>query len=181
MTKIVHLDCETNGLLPLIHRPGEVAAIVEEPGKAPVEHVWLLPVDLTHADPRALNIGGFWERHPQGTGVGVCDDPAEVASQLARILVDAVVIGSNPTFDKDMLTPFLAEHGWPWPAHYRTVDVITLGAGAMEDVPALPFSSHEVSRAFGVDPADYDRHTALGDCRWTAALYKAITRKGADQ
>lgn len=187
MTKIVYLDTETTGLNPRIHAPWEVAVIVEEPGKEPVEHVWLLPVDLTNADPKALEIGGFWHRHPQGTGdvAGVLEEPADVARQLARLLAGAVVIGSNPGFDKEMLSGLLAEHGQVWAAHYRLVDVVTLAAGAMyqrANLPAergdahyLPFTTTEVSRRCGVDPDYYARHTALGDCRWVRNLYHAIT------
>lgn len=188
--KIVYLDCETTGLNPRIHYPWEVATITEEPGKAPVEHVWMLPVDLSNADPRALEIGGFWERHPQGTGAGASGDSAEVARELARILAGGMVIGSNPTFDKDMISPFLAQHGQPWAAHYRMVDVVTLGAGALygttyrsattDDPHALPFSTTQISKVFGINPNDYARHTALGDCRWVRDLYHAITRTGAD-
>lgn len=31
------------------------------------------------------------------------------------------------------------------------------------------------NRAVGVDPDDFDRHTALGDARWARAIYDAIT------
>ncbi|MFE7462322.1 3'-5' exonuclease [Nocardiopsis terrae] len=194
MTKRVYLDCETTGLNPRIHHPWEIAVIVEEPGQPTREESVLLPVDLTDADPKALDIGGFWDRHPQGTDSypGDVEEPRVVARALARLLADAVVIGSNPMFDKDMIAPFLAEHGQPWAAHYRTVDVITLGAGRLmghlpQDLPTLgyqhptlPYRTTDISRAFGVDPSDYARHTALGDCRWVRDLYRAITRKGAD-
>ncbi|QVJ00385.1 hypothetical protein KGD82_16625 [Nocardiopsis eucommiae] len=78
-----------------------------------------------------------------------------------------------------------------WAAHYRTVDVTTLGAGAMYATAALPaepgdahappFSTTKIRERFGINPHDYDLHTALGDCRWTKDLYEAITRQGADQ
>jgi hypothetical protein len=32
-----------------------------------------------------------------------------------------------------------------------------------------------LSRALGVDPDAYDRHTALGDARWVRAQYDTIT------
>ena len=41
--------------------------------------------------------------------------------------------------------------------------------------PALPWDSDEISRVVGVDPDDFDRHTALGDARWARAIYDAIT------
>ncbi|WP_435108132.1 hypothetical protein [Nocardiopsis synnemataformans] len=165
--------------------------IVEELGQPTREYSMLLPVDLTNADPKALEIGGFWDRHPQGIGTvkDEPEDPRLVASRLARILAGSVVIGSNPTFDKDMLTPLFAEHGQVWAAHYRMVDVITLGAGRLmgsprEELretgylpPTPPYKTTDISRAFGIDPGDYARHTALGDCRWVKALFEAITGK----
>jgi hypothetical protein len=60
--------------------------------------------------------------------------------------------------------PTLA-HGW------------LLGAG--KPVPRRPdgtVKSDDLSRAVGVDPDDYYRHTALGDCRWMRDLYDAVTR-----
>ncbi|WP_160051219.1 hypothetical protein [Nocardiopsis sp. FR26] len=192
MTKLVFVDTETTGLNPRVHHPWEVAVIVETPGEELVEKRWFLPVDLTHADPKALEIGGFWDRYPQGTGIvkGRLGEPRVVACTLARILAGAVVVGSNPAFDQAMLTPLLAAHGQVWAAHYRMVDVITLGAGAMYaddafpvipgDPHALPFSTTRISEVFGINPDDYDRHTALGDCYWSKALFEAITKRGAE-
>jgi oligoribonuclease (3'-5' exoribonuclease) len=37
-----------------------------------------------------------------------------------------------------------------------------------------PWDSGELSRAVGVDPDDFDRHTALGDARWAKAIYQAV-------
>lgn len=38
----------------------------------------------------------------------------------------------------------------------------------------LPFESEELSRACGVDPDRYPKHTAEGDVRWAMALYDAV-------
>ena len=69
---------------------------------------------------------------------------------------------------------------------YHLVDVEALAAGWLAaghdwsqgppvgDRATPPWSSEELSRAVGVDPDDFDRHTALGDARWAAAIYDAV-------
>lgn len=41
-------------------------------------------------------------------------------------------------------------------------------------VPGPPWRSEDVSRALGINPDDYARHTALGDVRWAMAIYDAV-------
>lgn len=38
----------------------------------------------------------------------------------------------------------------------------------------LPWNSNDLSRAIGVDPDQFDRHTAMGDVRWVMAQYDTI-------
>lgn len=182
MTNIVFLDCETTGLNPDIHDVWEIGLIVRD-HDGDAEYSWMIRPDLTHADPKALAIGRYYERFP--TGLDAACDPRETAAELAPLLDSAVVIGSNPAFDQAFLTRWLRKHGQVWAAHYRTVDVATLAAGyslAKAALPVepgdpmhLPYSVHKLSHAFGIDPGDYDRHTALGDCQWVRDLYSRIT------
>lgn len=201
MTKLVYLDTETTGLDPDLHDVWEIAVITED-GR---EYAWQIKPDLTHADPRALEVGGYYTRHfsvteahpcPPGTSVitqhwtteeiGDVETAETVAQQVAEFLASSVVVGSNPAFDQAFLTRWLRKHGQVWAAHYRTVDVITMGAGALHErsvLPAepgdphdVPYSSTGISRAFGVDPDNHDRHTALGDARWARDLYQAIAK-----
>jgi len=37
-----------------------------------------------------------------------------------------------------------------------------------------PWNSNDLSLAVGVNPADFERHTALGDARWAKAIYEAV-------
>ncbi len=37
-----------------------------------------------------------------------------------------------------------------------------------------PWDSNKLSLAVGVDPDDFDRHTALGDARWAKAIYERV-------
>jgi hypothetical protein len=42
-------------------------------------------------------------------------------------------------------------------------------------IAAPPWDSEVLSRAVGVDPNAYERHTALGDARWARDIYDAVT------
>lgn len=161
------------------------------------EYLWRVQPDLTRADPAALAVNRYYERtktmgQTWSEGcvydlAGLDDeatllwsDPALVALALARLIDGAVVIGANPGFDKDFLRPFLHTHGQAYTAHYRPVCVTVagwaylLGQGKGEGL-SWPLSSNEVSQRLGVDPADFDRHSALGDCKWTEAQWAVIT------
>src|SRR5690606_35277881 len=70
--------------------------------------------------------------------------------------------------------------GW----HHHLIDAEALAVGYPPGIPGerppfpherLPWASDTLSRAVGVDPDDFDRHTALGDARWARAIYDAIT------
>lgn len=98
-------------------------------------------------------------------------DAAEI---IASYTTNAVIHGSNPSFDMERLETLLRrnkiEPGW----HYHPVDVPTLTQGylaAKGKLPNPPWRSDALSIAAGVDPGKYARHTALGDVLWTAALY----------
>lgn len=211
MAKIVILDTETTGLRPGLHSLWEVSVISRDPDHnngQDVEYCWQIRPNLVWADLRALTVSQFWTRcditdEPEGTiRITTHPDPAvvgdtlppdragSVANELAHLLADAVVVGSNPTFDRAFLAPWLAAHGQVWAAHYRPVDVITLAAGWLRahdraelaaldyTRPTPPYKAHDLSRAVGVDPDAYPRHTALGDCRWVRDLWDAIHQSG---
>jgi hypothetical protein len=62
--------------------------------------------------------------------------------------------------------------------HYHIEDVPTLALGWLygtgKPIPEVR-KSDAISLAAGVDPTKYDRHTALGDCRWIRDLFDAVT------
>lgn len=45
-------------------------------------------------------------------------------------------------------------------------------------LPELPWSSDGLASSVGIDPSDYDRHTALHDCRFARDQWDAITGGG---
>lgn len=200
----VWLDTETTGLHRQ-RRAWEIAAIVRPHDGSLVDDIEfscfvdIADLDLAGAEPDALAIGRFWQRHPQahlvplvGTllgverklpdvlPVGAVRREWEALATLAELTKGAVVHGSNPAFDVETLAPRMAysrlEPGW----HYHPEDVPSVARGWLlgrghRDVPR---KSDKVSALCGIDPAKYDRHTALGDCRWTRDLSDAIERDG---
>ncbi len=53
----------------------------------------------------------------------------------------------------------------PWTDH----EVSSGPTGALP-----PWKSVDLSRAVGVKPEDFEKHTALGDARWAKAIYEAV-------
>lgn len=178
------VDCETTSLRLPHRRAWDVAAIIRDNGGPDVEYQWYLhPADLLFhlADPEALRIGRFWERHPHASYLAAGGNPADAPDlpgvYRARIALQevadltagrAIILGSNPSFDMATL-----EHGmgrWSitpsW--HYHPEDVPTLIRGWLYG-RGLPQPDQRTSdaycRAAGLDPDRYQRHTALGDCQ----------------
>lgn len=179
---LAFVDCETTGLDPFQHDPWEIAVILRKPEEADQEHVFRIAPDLAGADPKALEINRFHERTsaPDWTW----NEPQDVARSLYRLLDSAILVGSNPSFDADMIAIVFGRHYWqPKPWHYRTVDIATLAAGYIygNDRDFMlrndrPFSSYWVSRELSVEPPAKDvAHTALGDARWARDVYDAVT------
>ncbi|MFY1595456.1 hypothetical protein [Micromonospora sp. WMMD737] len=197
---LVWLDCETTRL-DESRRPWEVAAIIRQPGHRDVEYHWfvdILDIDLTHANPVSLDIGRFWERHPQARWVTRTGDRVHLVHDVPGILPEpdgvyreslmltevaeltagqAVICGSNPAFDTGTLAPRMAhwdiEPGW----HYHPEDVPGMARGwLLAQGCAAPRKSDEIARACGLDPDWYDRHTALGDCRLFRDLHRIVSQ-----
>ena len=60
--KIIFLDTETDGLGP-DRKVWELGMVVRQDGKDR-EHHWFFDISLENSDPFALNVGGYWARHP---------------------------------------------------------------------------------------------------------------------
>lgn len=52
------------------------------------------------------------------------------------------------------------------------------GALQRQDAAQLPIDSEEISRAMGVNPDDFERHSALGDVLWARAIWDRIHQIG---
>lgn len=205
MTRICFLDLETTGLDPARHEPWEIGVIVRddpaEGASGDVEYLWRVEPDLTAADPNGLRVGRYYKRTagmagPKTPGasaaVNLAADGAEarwsskaaVAADLAVLLDGAHIVGAVPSFDAAFLSRWLPRYGQAFTAHYHLIDVEALAVGYLHGTPderppfpheRLPWDSSALSRAVGVDPDQFDRHTALGDARWARALWDAVT------
>lgn len=109
----------------------------------------------------------------------------DAATSIARFLMpvrDAtkpVVAGGNPGFDLRFIDRLIRAHiltfgaeGETW-RHHTPVDVVTYAAGVLGlgQCGGPPWPSEDISRALGIDPGGFARHTAMGDVRWAMAIY----------
>lgn len=195
MTTLAFIDTETTGLDPERHEVWEAALVLVEfdgsyGDRTEQQHVWQLAVDPGAADPAALSVGRFYERVKVDVDSGVWFPGAtlrcEFAWKFAKATHGATLVGSNPSFDAAFLSRLLRANGACPGWHYRTIDVATLAAGWLagvagsnvegvtRDTLAAPWKSDDLSRAVGVDPEQFERHTALGDALWAKAVYEAV-------
>lgn len=180
----VFLDCETLGL----HRAApvwEFAAlrIADDGTESAREHFQILhnPNRCGIHWPSTLP-QKFFEDYVDRYDPSTALEPGEAAHRIAAIVDGkATIAGSNPAFDMERITDLLDEFEITPDWHYHPLDVPTLALGwlaVMDGTPPRPWKSDELSYAVGVDPADYERHTALGDVLWTHDLYRAVTGGG---
>jgi len=95
----------------------------------------------------------------------------------------AHIVGAVPDFDVRHLARMRRTNGMngPAPWHYHLIDVENLAVGWLAGrgwTLTPPWHSGDLSRAVGVEPTDYARHTAMGDVRWAMAIYDAVMYGG---
>lgn len=92
------------------------------------------------------------------------------------------IVGAVPNFDTERISHQLLRPAHiPDPWHYHLIDVENLVVGFLAGRSMLmqpPWKSDDLSRAVGVDPEKFDRHTAMGDVRWAMAQYDAVMTEG---
>lgn len=164
MTPLVFLDTETTGLDPAKHEIWELAYARDG---GPVRS-FFLSHDLGTADPKALEINGYWDRFSNA------DDNWGHEPSLQIILTGATIIGSNPAFDTAMLR---ARWGFaPW--HHRLINV---AEGAMWlfgwDRPKGLADVRVALADLGYEIPEPD-HTAARDVEATRAVYYALREIG---
>jgi hypothetical protein len=185
MSALVFLDTETTGLH-ASREAWEVAMIRREGSGGSSSIRLLIDVDVSRADPFALRIGGFYERHPMGrrlanraTDADQVVNAPEAAVEIAAWTHGAHIVGAVPSFDTETLARLLRRHKIAPAWHHHLIDVEALALGflaARGETVALPWKSDDLSRRCGVEPPGEDeRHTAMGDARWVMRLYDAIT------
>ena len=195
---LVFVDTETTGLDPFMHDAWEYALIVRRDGQD-IEHVFQIEPDLGNADPKALEINRYHQRTSAADWTWA--DPHLAATRMYHLLNGTVLVGSNPSFDADMIRNLFARYydvAKPW--HYRTLDIATFAAGHLygqaermthqtcdpvhyskvDAALGWPWSSYRASELVGVPrPSGAVAHTALGDARWARDVWDAVTRPDA--
>lgn len=194
---VAFVDTETLGL-DADHQPVWEVGLILPGGTERVWQVEVTPRQIDLAHPIALEIGRFHERY----GIERSPDrPEHVARDLSALIPkDCHLAGAVVSFDEERLRRLLWAHGYAVPWHYHLIDVEALAAGhiagswaacnelrtgcenhhgdgpdaAEFEVAIPPWDSHALSAACGVDPDDFDKHTALGDARWARAIYQAV-------
>jgi hypothetical protein len=144
-------------------------------------YIRLEDLDLDHGDPESLEVSRFHDRHPAITGDPLEHDQilcsaAEAAALVYEQSVGAEIHGVVPSFDTTTLTGLLVAHRYEPRWKERLVDVTVLGEGVlrMQGITPIP-NSDASSRQCGVEPpAARERHTAMGDARWSQRWHQHL-------
>lgn len=170
--KLAFVDTETTGLIKDIHEPWEIAVITRD-DDGDHEHCWMLRPTMKFADPMGLRIGRYYERIGDISDVESTElERRIVASELAKLLNERIIVGAVPDFDAEILRHWLANNGQCGTWHYHLCDVETIAAGALRQPPPWNFDS--MLKEFGLVYDEKDRHTALGDARMVRDLFDAV-------
>lgn len=194
---LAFIDVETTSLDPTLGEVWEVAAVIR-PGDRPTfkgmtKHRWLLPASLQGADPIALNVGGFHQRHPRGNAFDI-ETVADIveagqpypthlhdfAREFARLTHGCHLVGAVVSFDEKRLERLLRSQNVMPSWHYHLIDVEALAVGWLSrgagyKVAEPPWKSDQITEAIGVKmPSKDERHTALGDALWAMRLYDKV-------
>lgn len=181
MGLIAFVDIETLGLDPDRHAVWEAALVLldADAWEVVAERRWMLELtaeQIADADPRGVEISGFTTRYEPAEAVPV---PAFLVEFIA-LTERAHLAGAVVSFDEERLRRLARHHGLTPGWHYHLIDVETVAIGALAArgirVP-LPWESHDLSNALGVELTWHDRHTALGDARWALRLLTAATKR----
>jgi hypothetical protein len=178
---LVFADTETTSLRP-DRRVWEIGAITRPAGGTRAddeEHRLFIDIDdldLGEADPKSLEIGGFYNRHPQMGGhkghTLMLSNETEALRVVERMTRGAWIVGAVPNFDTEVLAARMRWRGVCPAWHYHLVDVENLAAGALGLPP--PWGFDDILTRFGLAYDEADRHTALGDARMVRDLYDEV-------
>lgn len=192
---IAVVDTETTGTLEQ-HELWELGVVLvdTEDTAADPRPLWLQskPERLQDADPRALEVGRYYERtggllrdEPSRQRHGIASpslSPEALAAVVANALAGVRFASCNVTFDTRFVAKWLRRWGQAASWHYSPIDVKSLCYGARPET--LGAKTDELLATFRVDVgqclawfdlAGDGRHSALGDAYLAVALlYEAM-------
>jgi hypothetical protein len=188
MSDIVFMDTETLGLS-LDSPIWEFAAIRRnsETGKDDARMHLFINHDADRTSPDlpesfVVDYQRRWQLASERSRITQSGNAAELIS--AFFTGRPHVVGAVPNFDTERIShQLLRPNGFVEPWHYHLIDVENLVVGYLrglyvaggQDMPVdPPWKSDELSVAVGVDPEDFDRHTAIGDVLWVRSQYDAV-------
>lgn len=174
MSDIVFLDTETLGLnadAPI----WEFAAVRCSPsGERTVAEIF-----ISHHPGRWLDSfpAQFREDYENRFNPDLAFSGFEASQIIDDITRGAHIIGAVPNFDTERLTKLLRRNSIEPAWHYHLIDIENVVVGYLAAGGKLvspPWKSDQLSAAVGVDPNDFQRHTAMGDVKWTMAQWDAV-------
>lgn len=167
---IAFLDIETTGLNPLEHEILEVGIILrpEYPDKPEEKIHFSLPIDLTKASEKALEVNGFIERRAALKEIERA--PGVAKALLYDRLRDALIVGNNVQFDLRFIEQFLGLAPW----FYTPLDLKVYAAGRCG--LKLPASTKFLEELAGTKVGK-DAHSALVDAKWNVRVYDALVAR----
>lgn len=175
---LVFLDCETDSLGPG-RRAWEIAWVRRDE-RGETRRQFFVRIDIKYADPRALQVGRYFDRHPSGRKISgkppVPGDEANVvlsvhdaAKEVMAATFGATIVGAVPSFDTEILDRMLRGEGYLPMWHHRLRCVETLVAGSFgREVGGLA----ECAQVVGVEPGP--AHTALGDATTAMRVWDQV-------
>lgn len=202
---LAFMDIETVTLDPGPDVTWEIGVITRDEGRPDQEWRFQLRPNMAKADPESLKIGRFDERYElagkrtQAIAWSPANgsEPAKLtygalALTLHSLLSGRSIFGICPSFDTLRVGLFLRKQwgnggAYRDPFHYQPHDVEDEVAGylrgdqfgpvpADDPVLAVPRPTELLSKWVGVDPTNYELHTALGDARFARDLHDAVNR-----
>lgn len=185
---ICFIDTETTSLDRYTRQVWEVAMIRRESDGTETKYEAMIAgVDLSEASPVSLKIGRFHDRYDMKYAASNAlftldkryEIPSEVARRVELMTRGAHLVGAVPSFEDTSLAPLLKSHQLAPAWHYHLVCIENVLAGFFGVVP--PYSSDELSARLGVDPTQFERHTAMGDVLWVRAQWDAWQMAVIDQ
>jgi hypothetical protein len=151
------------------------------------------PGDDDARDVRMETLTGRWQISQPPYAVPE-DLLGDWATWFSHLTWGAHLVAAVPSFDDRRLFDLLRRNGAAPAWHYHVIDVEALAVGylrgahrgfspegPLDDRSQIqpPWNSVDLSRAVGIEPGLFARHTALGDARWARALYDAVVAPAA--